>query len=258
MVRRPQGGVLARDLELRRRAGRAGRPCAGRCRPDAGRALVSRRAAQLRAEPARTPARGRRRRCARVLGRGQGQAAVSHAQLHAGASRVADALAAHGVAAGDRVAAFMPNMPETIIAMLGAAARGAIWSSCSPDFGVQGVLDRFGQIEPRVLFTVDGYWYNGKAIPILDKVAAIVARLPSVERVVVVPYLQQTPGRVGRSRVGAGGAAVGRVARAVAAGPDRLRAACRSTIRSTSCIRPAPPACRSASSTAPAARCCST
>ena len=66
----------------------------------------------------------------------------------------------------------MPNMPETIIAMLGATSRGAIWSSCSPDFGVQGVVDRFGQIEPRVLFTVDGYWYNGKAIPILDKVAA--------------------------------------------------------------------------------------
>ena len=70
-------------------------------------------------------------------------------------------------------------------------ARGAIWSSCSPDFGVQGVVDRFGQIEPRVLFTVDGYCYNGKAMPILDKVAEIVARLPSVERVVVVPYLAQ-------------------------------------------------------------------
>ena len=80
--------------------------------------------------------------------------------------------------------------------MLGAASRGAIWSSCSPDFGVQGVVDRFGQIEPSVLVTVDGYWYNGKAIPILDKVAAIVARLPSVERVVVVPYLQRDARRV--------------------------------------------------------------
>ena len=115
---------------------------------------------------------------------------VSHAQLHAQASRVAAALAAHGIAAGDRVAAYMPNMPETIVAMLGAtASRGAIFSSCSPDFGVQGVLDRFGQIEPRVLFTVDGYYYNGKVVPILDKVRDIVARLPSVERVVVVPYL---------------------------------------------------------------------
>ena len=119
---------------------------------------------------------------------------VSHAQLHASVARIADALSTHGVVAGDRVAAFMPNMPETIMALLGSAARGAIWSSCSPDFGVQGVLDRFGQIAPRVLFTVDGYWYNGKAIPILEKVAAIVARLPSVERVVVVPYLQQTAG----------------------------------------------------------------
>ena len=97
-----------------------------------------------------------------------------------------------GVAAGDRVAAYVPNMPEAIVAMLGATSLGAVWSSCSPDFGVQGVLDRFGQIEPRVLFTVDGYWYNGKPLPILDKVAAIVARLPTVERVVVIPYLEAT------------------------------------------------------------------
>jgi len=117
---------------------------------------------------------------------------VSHAELHALASRVAAALTAQGIGVGDRVAAYMPNMPETVVAMLGTVANGAIWSSSSPDFGVQGVLDRFGQIEPRVLFTVEGYWYNGKAIPILDKVAAIVAALPSVERVVVVPYLGQT------------------------------------------------------------------
>jgi acetoacetyl-CoA synthetase len=119
---------------------------------------------------------------------------VSHTDLHAEVSRVARALAAHGIEPGDRVAAYMPNMPETIVAMLGATALGAVWSSCSPDFGVQGVVDRFGQIEPRVLFTVDGYWYNGKALPILDKVAAIVDRIPSLEKVVVVPYLQQTPG----------------------------------------------------------------
>jgi acetoacetyl-CoA synthetase len=119
---------------------------------------------------------------------------VSHAELHAEVSRVARALSVHGIEPGDRVAAYMPNMPETIIAMLGAIARGAVWSSCSPDFGVQGVVDRFGQIEPRVLFAVDGYWYNGKALPILDKVAAIVDRIPSLEKVVVVPYLQQAPG----------------------------------------------------------------
>jgi len=119
---------------------------------------------------------------------------LTHLDLHALASRASAAFTAHGIAPGDRVAAYVPNMPEALIAMLGATSRGAIWSSCSPEFGVQGVLDRFGQIEPRVLVTVDGYWYNGKVIPILDKVAAIVARLPSVEKVIVIPYLAQSPG----------------------------------------------------------------
>jgi len=117
------------------------------------------------------------------------QRRLSHAELHALAARVAAALSSHGIVPGDRVAAYMPNMPETIVAMLGTTALGATFSSCSPDFGVQGVVDRFGQIAPRVLFTVDGYWYNGKPIPIFDKVVEIVSRLPSVERVVVVPYL---------------------------------------------------------------------
>ncbi len=119
---------------------------------------------------------------------------LSHAELMASVSRVAAALDAAGIATGDRIAAYIPNLPEAIVAMLGSASRGAIWSSCSPDFGVQGVLDRFTQIAPRVLFTVDGYWYNGKALPILDKVGEIVARLPSVEHVVVIPYLQQSAG----------------------------------------------------------------
>jgi acetoacetyl-CoA synthetase len=128
---------------------------------------------------------------------------VTHAELVATTSRVASALKAHGVGIGDRIAAYLPNMPEAIVAMLGASSLGAIWSSSSPDFGVQGVLDRFGQIEPRVLFTVDGYWYNGKALPVLDKVAEIVARLPTVERVVVIPYLEATgqgPQDAGRVR----------------------------------------------------------
>jgi acetoacetyl-CoA synthetase len=119
---------------------------------------------------------------------------LSHAQVHAQASQVSAALAAHGMRVGDRVAAYMPNLPETMIAMLGTTARGCIWSSCSPDFGVQGVIDRFGQIAPRVLFTVDGYWYNGKPITIVDKVAEIVEKLPSVERVVVIPYLNENIG----------------------------------------------------------------
>ena len=116
---------------------------------------------------------------------------MSHADLKAAVSRVAAALEAHGVKRGDRVAAYLPNMPETIVAMLAAASLGAIFSSCSPDFGVQGVVDRFGQIEPTILFTVDGYWYNGKVIALEDKVAAVVAKLPSVKRMVVVSYVEQ-------------------------------------------------------------------
>ncbi len=118
---------------------------------------------------------------------------VSHLELHALASRAAAAFAAHGIVPGDRVAGYVPNIPEAVIAMLGAVARGATWSSCSPEFGVQGVLDRFSQIGPRVLITVDGYFYNDKVIPILDKVAAIVERMPSVEKVIVIPYVQPAP-----------------------------------------------------------------
>jgi acetoacetyl-CoA synthetase len=119
---------------------------------------------------------------------------LSRGQLRHDASRFSQAMTAAGIVAGDRVAAYMPNLPETIVAMLGATARGAIWSSCSPDFGPQGVIDRFGQIQPRILVTVDGYWYNGKVISILDKVREIVARLPSVEKVIVVPYLHDDAG----------------------------------------------------------------
>jgi acetoacetyl-CoA synthetase len=119
---------------------------------------------------------------------------LSHLEMHALAARVSGAFTAAGILPGDRVAAYIPNVPEAVIAMLGAVSRGAIWTACSPEFGVQGVLDRFGQIAPRVLITVDGYYYNGKGIPILDKVAAIVAGLPSLEKVVVIPYLQQSPG----------------------------------------------------------------
>ncbi|HEV8502181.1 MAG TPA: acetoacetate--CoA ligase [Casimicrobiaceae bacterium] len=114
---------------------------------------------------------------------------LSHAELTAEVSRFAQALTAHGIVAGDRVAAYLPNMPEAVVAMLGTTSRGAVWSSCSPDFGVQGVVDRFGQIAPRVLVAVDGYWYNGKPIDVTARLADIVARLPSVEKVIVVPYL---------------------------------------------------------------------
>src|SRR5438477_3008617 len=115
---------------------------------------------------------------------------VSNAELIAAVSQVAQGLREAGVKPGDRVAGYLPNMPETIIALLATASLGAIWSSASPDFGVQGVLDRFGQIEPKVLFTVDGYWYNGKPQPILDKVAAVAAGLPTLRCVVVASYLE--------------------------------------------------------------------
>jgi acetoacetyl-CoA synthetase len=118
---------------------------------------------------------------------------MTHRELYDAVSRLSQALRAAGVGPGDRVGAYIPNMPEAVVGMLATASLGAIWSSCSPDFGVQGVLDRFGQIEPAVLITVDGYWYNGKAIDSLGKVREIAARLPSVKRVVVVPYLADAP-----------------------------------------------------------------
>jgi acetoacetyl-CoA synthetase len=118
---------------------------------------------------------------------------LSHRELYDSVSRLAQALRAEGVGVGDRVAAYLPNMPEAIIGLAATASIGAIWSSCSPDFGVQGVLDRFGQIEPSVLIAVDGYWYNGKAIDSLAKVREIAAKLPSVRRVIVVSYLADAP-----------------------------------------------------------------
>ncbi|MDH3475895.1 MAG: acetoacetate--CoA ligase [Rhodospirillales bacterium] len=118
---------------------------------------------------------------------------VSWDGLHDAVSRLSQALAAEGVGEGDRVAGFMPNMPETVIAMLATASLGAVWTSCSPDFGVQGVLDRFGQTEPKVLFCPDGYHYNGKAHDSLARVAAFSKDLPSLTRIVVVPYASAAP-----------------------------------------------------------------
>ncbi len=116
------------------------------------------------------------------------QRRVSRDQLRQQVSRLAQALRAAGVGPGDRVAGYLPNMPEAIMAMLAAASIGAVWSSCSPDFGVQGVVDRFGQIEPKVLFAVEGYWYNGKFIDCLPKLREIVTRLPALRLTVIVPY----------------------------------------------------------------------
>jgi acetoacetyl-CoA synthetase len=121
------------------------------------------------------------------------RAVMSYRQLQQAVQDMAAALRAHGIVAGDRVAGFMPNIPETIVAMLATASLGAIWSSCSPDFGVKGVLDRFGQIAPRVLFTADGYRYAGKEIDSLGRVREIVDQIPAIERVVVVSYVRTDP-----------------------------------------------------------------
>jgi acetoacetyl-CoA synthetase len=110
-------------------------------------------------------------------------------ELREEVARAGQALREAGVGPGDRVGAILPNMPEAIVSVLATALVGAVWSSCSPDFGAQGVLDRFGQIEPKVLIACDGYHYNGKALDISDKLAEIVSKLPSVKLVVVASYL---------------------------------------------------------------------
>ena len=118
---------------------------------------------------------------------------MNFAEVYDAVSRTAQAMSATGVKRGDRIAAFMPNMPETIIFMLAAASLGAVWSSCSPDFGAQGVLDRFGQIEPSILFAVEGYHYNGKVIDTLPRITDIVKNLPSLMRTVIVSYTRERP-----------------------------------------------------------------
>ena len=116
------------------------------------------------------------------------QRQFSYAELHAEVGRIAHALKAAGVTKGDRVAGFLPNIPETVIAMLAATSLGAVWSSCSPDFGIDGVVDRFGQIEPKVLFCADAYPYGGKTFDCLDKVRGVLEKIGSIEKLVVVHY----------------------------------------------------------------------
>ncbi|PLX36091.1 MAG: acetoacetate--CoA ligase [Hyphomicrobiales bacterium] len=114
---------------------------------------------------------------------------MSWAELHALVSRLQQGFKAAGIGVGDRIAAMMPNMPETIAGMLAASSLGAIWSSCSPDFGERGVLDRFGQIEPKIFVTCDGYWYNGKQNPVGEKLKPILEQLVTVDTAIIVPYL---------------------------------------------------------------------
>jgi len=118
---------------------------------------------------------------------------LTYGDLYDQVSVLRQALIDAGIVSGDRVGAYLPNMPEAIIAMLAATSLGAIWSSCSPDFGVKGVLDRFGQIEPKVIFAAEGYHYNGKTHDCLEKLGEIVSALPSVEKTVVVSYTRTAP-----------------------------------------------------------------
>ncbi len=114
---------------------------------------------------------------------------VSWKDLKSQVAAIANFLKKEGVVKGDRVTAYMPNMPETVVMMLATSSLGAIFSSASPDFGVDGVLDRFGQIEPKILLTTDGYWYNGKKVNITNKVLEVVRALPSLQRVIISPLL---------------------------------------------------------------------
>lgn len=116
---------------------------------------------------------------------------ITYAELYDEVACLAKSLKAAGVIVGDRVVGFMPNMPQSIIAMLAATSLGATWSSCSPDFGIKGVMDRFGQIKPKILFTANGYSYKGKSIDSLERIRSILDQIDSIEKVVVVPYTEQ-------------------------------------------------------------------
>ena len=179
---------------------------------------------------------------------------LSWGELRAQVAAVAGGLRALGVGPGDRVVAYMPNIPEAIVAFLASASIGAIWSSCSPDFGPASVIDRFAQIEPKVLFAVDGYGYGGKRFDRREVLAELQAAMPSLERTVVLPYLDPDPDLGAAARRDAlGGAARrrrGRRARPSSASP--------STTRSGSSTPRARPGCRKRSSRARAGSCSST
>src|SRR5690606_24114087 len=119
-------------------------------------------------------------------------------KLYDAVARMARALRAAGVKPGDRVAGVVPNMPQTTIAFLATTAIGAIWSSCSPDFGERGILDRFGQIEPKVLIACDGYYYAGKALDITGKIDNVLKQLPTVEKTILIDYLGTAEASAGK------------------------------------------------------------
>jgi len=120
------------------------------------------------------------------------KSSLSHLELYRQVARLSLWLKQNGIKKGDRVAGFLPNMPETVISMLATASLGAVWTSCSPDFGVQGVLDRFGQVGPKVFICVDGYYYNGKEFSCLEKNQKIVSQLPTVENTLLVRFVNNS------------------------------------------------------------------
>jgi len=128
-----------------------------------------------------------------LIFKGEAQEAVrlTYAQLYDQVARLAKSLRESGVTVGDRVSGYVPNMIESVVAMLAATSIGAIWSSCSPDFGIKGVLDRFKQVEPKLLFTANGYSYKGKLHYSLERVSSILEDIPSIQRVVVIPYTER-------------------------------------------------------------------
>ncbi|MEJ7716535.1 MAG: AMP-binding protein [Thermoleophilaceae bacterium] len=176
-------------------------------------------------------------------------------ELEEQTARAAAALRELGVGRGDRVVAYMPNVPETLVAFLACASLGAIWSSCSPDFGARSVIDRFSQIEPKVLFAVDGYRYGGKDFDRTETVADLQGELSSLERTVLLPYLSEDPDTSGLEEVVTWDDFL------ASAGDDAPRSSTRRSPSTTpsGCSTPrAPPGCRSRSSRARAASCSST
>ena len=186
-------------------------------------------------------------------GEGQERRALAFGELKRQVAALAAYLQARGVGPGDRVAAYLHNGPEAIIGMLASASLGAVWSSCSPDFGVAGVLDRFGQIAPKALIACDGYFYKGQACDRLAQAREIAAGLPTLQCVLVAPYLHDVPPLEQASRRRRAGA---RRSPSMTALHCASRS-CHSTTRSMWCSPPARRARRNASFMAPAARLCS-
>jgi len=118
---------------------------------------------------------------------------LTYAELYDKVARLASSPRDNGIRRGDTIVGFMPNMPEAVIAMMAATSIGAIWSSCSPDFGIKDVLDRFGQIEPKILFTANGYYYKDRTFDSLERISGIIKALRSIEKIVVVPYTDANP-----------------------------------------------------------------